>query len=96
MKVNQHARMTRIDLDEQEGVKAVTFHADAMAMDWLAGTLGWAASPAGPEVTIAWPALRDVLAAAGKMTGLDPAWPASTEIYSSLSAVFYGYLDHEG
>lgn len=94
--MNRHARMTQIDLDEEEGVKAITFCADAMAMDWLARTLGWDSSPAGPEVTIAWPALRNVLAAAGKMTGLDPAWPASTEIYSSLSAVFYGYLDHEG
>lgn len=96
MKINQHARMTRIDLDEQEGVKAITLHADAMAMDWLAQVLGWDSSPAGPEVEIAWPALRNVLNAAGKMTGRDPAWPASTEIYSSLSAVFYGYLDHEG
>lgn len=96
MKVNKHARMTAIHLDEREAVKAITFHLDAMAMDWLAQVLGWAASPAGPEVTIAWPGLRDVLAAAGKMTGLDPAWPASTEIYSSLRAVFYGYLDQEG
>lgn len=100
--MKQHARMTRIELDPEEGVQAITFHMDTMALDWLSqqvkvpgGVLDRAQSSGSGEVTISWPGLRDVLAAGGKMRAIDDGYAASTEIYDSLCAVFYGYLDSD-
>ena len=94
--MNQHARMTKIELDAEEGVAAITFHVDQLAIDWLSQALGFGVHAPQGRVVFDWPNLRKILAAGGKMRPMDNGWEASTEIYTSLCAVFYGYLDDEG
>lgn len=89
----QHFRMTRIDLDEDEGVTAVTAEISEEASELLEAWIDNA--PGKGSVTIHWPALRLVLSGSGIVPRRDPAYPAAADIHSSLAAVFYGYLDYE-
>ena len=96
---NPKFRLTSIALDEQENVSAVTAAVStstlAVIREFL-GDVGWTVlSESESSVTLPAPEMLELFRACGKLSGRDPRYEHSHEIYDSLSRVVYGLIETE-
>jgi hypothetical protein len=94
-----HFRLTNVALDEEEEPQGVTAVVDEGAYEVIAGILGEVNMTdrrrGGTEITVALPIndVRKLFHECGKINGLDPRYDkGSSEIYDSLTMVFYGIM----
>lgn len=91
-------RITNIALDEEEDVSGITAVVRDDAYQVITDMVGpvetTAAARGGTEITIALPiaTVRDLFQKVGEINGLDPRHPVTTEVYDSLTAIFYGLM----
>lgn len=92
-------RLLSITLGEEEDVREVTAAVSAGAHELIIGLVGpvmtMSSVPSGSVQTVILPVdvARKLFRAAGQLSGTDPRYDlGSTEVYDSLSAIFYGLM----
>lgn len=92
-------RVSSVAFDEDQEVSAVTIIVSTGTLEvirgYLPGTTWIVRSETENEVTLPVQDMLTVFRHSGRMTGVDPRYPHTHEIYDSLCMVVHGLMDND-